>query len=84
MGYFVCSTVFAGVDHDMRILQEDIFVAAFVKFTDDADAFRIANGTRYSLAAGVWSSDPERPLPRATTYFSVYIDGSSVNSLSPK
>jgi aldehyde dehydrogenase (NAD+) len=54
--------VFANVGHDMRISQEEIFgpVAAVIKFSDDADAIRIANGTRYSLAAGVWSGDMAR------------------------
>ena len=58
-GYFVGLTVFAGVDHDMRISQEEIFgpVAAVVRFKDDEEAIRMANGTRYSLAAGVWTSD---------------------------
>jgi aldehyde dehydrogenase (NAD+) len=58
-GYFVSPTVFGGVEHDMRISQEEIFgpVAAVIKFNDEADALRIANGTRYSLAAGIWSAD---------------------------
>jgi aldehyde dehydrogenase (NAD+) len=58
-GYFVSPTVFAGVDHGMRISQEEIFgpVAAVVRFKDDEEAIRMANGTRYSLAAGVWTSD---------------------------
>jgi aldehyde dehydrogenase (NAD+) len=58
-GFFVSPTVFAGVEHDMRVSQEEIFgpVAAVVKFNDERDALRIANGTRYSLAAGVWSGD---------------------------
>lgn len=58
-GYYVQPTVFAGVEHAMRISQEEIFgpVATVIKFTDDADALRIANGTAYSLAAGVWSAD---------------------------
>ncbi len=58
-GYFVEPTVFAGVKHEMRISQEEIFgpVAAVVPFTDEADALRIANGTVYSLAAGVWTKD---------------------------
>jgi aldehyde dehydrogenase (NAD+) len=61
-GYFVSPTVFANVGHDMRISQEEIFgpVAAVIKFSNDEDAIRIANGTRYSLAAGVWSSDMTR------------------------
>jgi aldehyde dehydrogenase (NAD+) len=61
-GYFVSPTVFANVEHDMRISQEEIFgpVAAVIKFKDDEDALRIANGTAYSLAAGVWSNDMAR------------------------
>jgi aldehyde dehydrogenase (NAD+) len=61
-GYFVSPTVFAGVEHDMRISQEEIFgpVAAVIKFKNEDDALRIANGTKYSLAAGVWSSDLAR------------------------
>lgn len=59
IGYYVQPTVFAGVEHEMRISQEEIFgpVATVIRFTDDADALRIANGTAYSLAAGVWSAD---------------------------
>ena len=58
-GYFVSPTVFAGVRHEMRISQEEIFgpVAVVVPFKDEEDAIRIANGTVYSLAAGVWSAD---------------------------
>ena len=58
-GYFVSPTVFAGVEHDMRISQEEIFgpVAAIIRFSNDEEAIRLANGTRYSLAAGVWSAD---------------------------
>ncbi|WP_233902015.1 aldehyde dehydrogenase family protein [Paracoccus denitrificans] len=58
-GYFVEPTVFAGVRHEMRISQEEIFgpVAAVIPFQDDEDALRIANGTVYSLAAGVWTGD---------------------------
>jgi len=59
VGYFVKPTVFANVEHRMRISQEEIFgpVATVIKFTDEADALRLANGTVYSLAAGVWSAD---------------------------
>ncbi|MDR5735126.1 aldehyde dehydrogenase family protein [Caballeronia sp. LZ025] len=58
-GYFVEPTVFANVEHEMRISQEEIFgpVASVIPFDDEADALRIANGTAYSLAAGVWSAD---------------------------
>src|SRR5665213_974874 len=58
-GFFVNPTVFADVKHEMRISQEEIFgpVAAVIRFTDEDHALRLANGTSYSLAAGVWSAD---------------------------
>jgi aldehyde dehydrogenase (NAD+) len=58
-GYFVEPTVFANVEHDMRISQEEIFgpVLSVIPFDDEQDALRMANGTAYSLAAGVWSAD---------------------------
>lgn len=58
-GYFVEPTVFANVEHEMRISQEEIFgpVLAVISFEDETDALRIANGTPYSLAAGIWSAD---------------------------
>jgi aldehyde dehydrogenase (NAD+) len=61
-GYFVEPTVFAKVKHEMRISQEEIFgpVAAVIPFKDEAHALRIANGTVYGLAAGVWTVDIQR------------------------
>ncbi len=58
-GYYISPAVFADVKHEMRISQEEIFgpVVSIIKFKDEADAIRIANGTAYSLAAGVWSRD---------------------------
>jgi aldehyde dehydrogenase (NAD+) len=61
-GYFISPAVFANVKHEMRISQEEIFgpVVSVISFKDEADALRIANGTAYSLAAGVWSRDMGR------------------------
>jgi aldehyde dehydrogenase (NAD+) len=58
-GFFIEPTVFANVEPAMRISQEEIFgpVASVIAFKDDEEAIRIANGTNYSLAAGVWSAD---------------------------
>jgi aldehyde dehydrogenase (NAD+) len=58
-GYYLQPTIFAKVAHEMRISQEEIFgpVLSVIPFDDERDALRIANGTAYSLAAGVWSAD---------------------------
>ncbi|MVT69254.1 aldehyde dehydrogenase family protein [Bradyrhizobium pachyrhizi] len=61
-GYFISPAVFANVAYEMRISQEEIFgpIVSVIRFKDEADALRIANGTAYSLAAGVWSADMGR------------------------
>ena len=61
-GFFVEPTVLTDVDHAMRISQEEIFgpVAAVIRFKDEEEAIRLANGTRYGLAAGVWTADITR------------------------
>ncbi len=61
-GYFVRPTVFAGVREDMTIAQEEIFgpVLSIMAYTDTDDAVRIANGTPYGLAAGVFGGDADR------------------------
>ncbi len=61
-GYYIQPTVFSGVRHDMRISQEEIFgpVAAVIPFRDEDDAIRMANGTLYDLAAGIWTADIAR------------------------
>jgi aldehyde dehydrogenase (NAD+) len=61
-GYYVRPTVFAGVREDMAIAQEEVFgpVLAILPYTDTDDAVRIANGTRYGLAAGVFGGDADR------------------------
>jgi (Z)-2-((N-methylformamido)methylene)-5-hydroxybutyrolactone dehydrogenase len=62
-GYFIEPTVFTDVHDTMEIAQEEVFgpVLAVIPFDDEDDSVRIANGTRYGLAAGVWTES----LPRA-------------------
>jgi acyl-CoA reductase-like NAD-dependent aldehyde dehydrogenase len=61
-GLFYPPTVFADVVPESPIAQEEIFgpVLSIIRFTDEADAVRIANGTRYALASGVWTQDLSR------------------------
>jgi aldehyde dehydrogenase (NAD+) len=57
-GFFIAPTIFTDVTPDMTIAQEEIFgpVLAVLRYSDEDDAVRIANGTPYGLAAGVWGS----------------------------
>jgi aldehyde dehydrogenase (NAD+) len=63
-GFFVQPTIFTDVRPDMRIAQEEVFgpVLAIIRFKTDEEAIRIANGTQYGLAAGVWTESLRRAL----------------------
>ncbi len=63
-GWFVEPTIFTGVKPDMRIAQEEVFgpVLSIIPFDTEDEAVRIANGTVYGLAAGVWTTSIRRAL----------------------
>ncbi|MGA2399204.1 MAG: aldehyde dehydrogenase [Steroidobacteraceae bacterium] len=63
-GFFVEPTVFADVRNEMEIAQEEVFgpVLAVIPFEDEEEAIRLANDTRYGLAAGVWTENLSRAL----------------------
>jgi (Z)-2-((N-methylformamido)methylene)-5-hydroxybutyrolactone dehydrogenase len=58
-GWFVEPTIFTRVNNKMRIAQEEVFgpVLSVIPFEDETEAVRIANESRYGLAAGVWTSN---------------------------
>ena len=61
-GYYVEPTIFADVDPDSRIAQEEIFgpVLCVIPFDTDEEAVRIANSTIFGLAGTVESGSVER------------------------
>ena len=61
-GYFIQPTVFADVKSEMRIFREEVFgpFTSVTRFTDEADALRLANDSRFGLAAAIRSRDVAR------------------------
>ena len=63
---FVAPTVIDGIGNDDPLAQEEIFgpVLAVIDFEYEYEALRLANATRYGLAASIWTHEP-RPRPPA-------------------
>jgi acyl-CoA reductase-like NAD-dependent aldehyde dehydrogenase len=61
-GYYIEPTVFVGVDNASALAQTETFgpVVSVIKFSDEAEAVRIANHTRYGLNAFVQTNDLNR------------------------
>ncbi len=61
-GFFVRPTVLTGLKPDATVVREEIFgpVLSTLTFTDESEAVKLANDTRYGLAAGIWTNDVHR------------------------
>lgn len=61
-GFYQRPAVLANVGPGTRLAREEVFgpVLAVMAFRDEAEAVRIANGTDFALAAGVWTSSLAR------------------------
>ncbi|MFF1393838.1 aldehyde dehydrogenase family protein [Streptomyces sp. NPDC058287] len=86
-GYFVSPTVFADVTPEMTIAQEEIFgpVVSIIRYEDEDEALRIANGTVYGLAGAVWAADDAEAVAfaRRMDTGQVDINGGRFNPLAP-
>ncbi|WP_438488764.1 aldehyde dehydrogenase family protein [Streptomyces sp. S186] len=86
-GFYVHPTVFADVTPEMTLAQEEIFgpVLTVLRYEDEDDAVRIANGTVYGLAGAVWAGDDAEAVAfaRRLETGQVDINGGRFNPLAP-
>ncbi|ALJ18814.1 aldehyde dehydrogenase family protein [Microbacterium sp. No. 7] len=86
-GFHVAPTVLADVAPDATIAREEVFgpVLCVIACADEEDAVRIANGTDYGLAGGVWSASREHALAVARRIRAGQIDinGAAFNPRAP-
>jgi aldehyde dehydrogenase (NAD+) len=61
-GFFYRPTIFADVDPQMRIAQEEIFgpTTSLIPVTDFEEAIRAANGVRFGLSSSIYTQDVNR------------------------
>ena len=63
-GYYFAPTLLRDVTTDMEIAQEEVFgpIVVVMAYDDIDDAVRIANDTKYGLAASVYAKDRDKAL----------------------
>ena len=86
-GFFYRPTVFADVDPEMRIAQEEIFgpTTALIRASDVDEAIRIANGVKYGTPSTIFKRDVNnayhaiRDLKTGITYLNAGTTGAEVH-----
>lgn len=87
VGFFLAPTVFADVDPESELGQEEVFgpVLAVIPYTDQDDALRIANATPYGLSGAVWAADDDTAIAfaRGVQTGQLDINGGAYNPRAP-
>jgi aldehyde dehydrogenase (NAD+) len=86
-GFFYRPTIFADVDAQMRIAQEEIFgpTTALIPVRDLDEAIRVSNGTKYGLSSSIFTQDVNaaflamRDLEAGITYVNAGTIGAEVH-----
>lgn len=70
-GFFYPSTVLSNVKPGQPAYDDELFgpVASLIKATDNEDAMRIANDSRFGLGGGIFSSDQKAAIELAQEHF---------------
>lgn len=70
-GYFYPVTILSDVKPGQPAYDDELFgpVASLIKASDEEDALRIANDTRYGLGGGIFSKDEDRAKALAEKHF---------------
>jgi alpha-ketoglutaric semialdehyde dehydrogenase len=86
-GFYYRPTIFADVDAQMRIAQEEIFgpTTALIKVRDFDEAVRVANGIKFGLSSSIFTRDVNRAfaamrdLQAGITYINAGTTGAEVH-----
>jgi aldehyde dehydrogenase (NAD+) len=86
-GFYYRPTIFADVDPEMRIAQEEIFgpTTAVIKVRDADEAIRVSNGIKYGLSSSIFTRDVNkaframRDLKAGITYINAGTIGAEVH-----
>lgn len=58
-GYWYAPTIITDVNHDMKVVKEEIFgpVVVVMKFSNEKEAIKLANDTEFGLGSAIWTKD---------------------------
>ena len=61
-GFYIEPTILVDIDNSMKIAQEEVFgpVLSVIKFKGEEEALRLANDSKFGLAACIWTQDENK------------------------